>query len=49
MLRAVGVPVAMENAVDGLKDAAKLIAPHCDESGVGRVLRKYVLNERETL
>ena len=43
MLKASGWPVAMENAVDELKQHARLIAPHHDQSGVARVIRKYVL------
>ncbi len=43
LIQSVGVGVAMENAVDELKKAAKLIAPHHDQSGVGRVICKYVL------
>ena len=49
MLNASGWPVAMENAVEDLKTAARMIAPHHDRSGVGRVINKYVLDEGETL
>ena len=49
LLAASGWPVAMENAVEGLKKAAKLIAPHHDASGVGKIIRKYVLDEGETV
>lgn len=49
MLSVSGWPVAMENAVDGLKAAARLIAPHHDRSGVGKIIRKYVLDEGETI
>lgn len=45
MLEAVGVPVAMENAIDALKRIATLIAPHHDASGVGTVLREKVLSQ----
>lgn len=45
LLAASGWPVAMDNAVDELKAAARLIAPHHDCSGVGRVVRKYALEE----
>lgn len=44
MLNAVGWPVAMENGEDVLKAAAKIIAPHHAEGGVGQVIEKYVLN-----
>lgn len=43
MLRAAGVPVAMENAAMPLKAIAHLIAPHHDRSGVGRVINELVL------
>ncbi len=35
--------VAMENAVEPLKAVARHIAPHHEESGVGRALRALVL------
>jgi Cof subfamily protein (haloacid dehalogenase superfamily) len=44
MLKSAGVPVAMENAVEPLKAVARYIAPHHCESGVGRMLKKLVLN-----
>lgn len=47
MLKASGWPVAMENAVDELKRYAKVIAPRHDQSGVGRIICKYVLNTGE--
>ena len=43
MLRSVGFPVAMENAVPELKAVARHIAPHHDASGVGRTLQALVL------
>lgn len=43
MLNACGVPVAMENALDEVKRAARIIAPHHDQSGVAQVLFEYVL------
>ena len=49
MLSVSGWPVAMENAVEALKHSACLIAPHHDLSGVGRIIRKYVLDEGETI
>jgi hydroxymethylpyrimidine pyrophosphatase-like HAD family hydrolase len=39
----------MENAVDELKEHARLIAPHHDRSGVGKVIRDYVLTERKEI
>ena len=47
MLDAVGWPVAMENGEDCVKARARIIAPHHDEGGVGRVIEKYVLAEDE--
>ena len=49
MLSVSGWPVAMENAVEGLKKYARLIAPHHDLSGVGRIIHKYVLDEGEMI
>jgi len=49
LLAASGWPVAMENAVEGLKECARLIAPHHDQSGVGRVIRKYILEKGDTI
>ncbi|MBR2572224.1 MAG: HAD family hydrolase [Clostridia bacterium] len=47
MLSAAGWPVAMGNAIDEVKAAAKIIAPNNDDDGVGYVLNKYVLGEYE--
>lgn len=38
-----GWPVAMENAVQALKEHARLIAPRNDCSGVAEIIEKYVL------
>ena len=43
MLRYAGWPVVMENGVDEMKAIARIIAPHHDEDGVGRVIEQYVL------
>ena len=43
MLAASGWPVAMENAEDSVKAAAKIIAPDHNLGGVGLILQKYVL------
>ena len=43
MLRAAGWPVAMENAEEAVKQAAKIIAPDHNLGGVGLVLQKYLL------
>ena len=45
MLECVGWPVAMENAVDELKAAARLIAPRCEEDGVAQVIEKVLRGE----
>lgn len=47
MLSVSGWPVAMENAVDELKEMARIIAPHHDRSGVGKVIFEYALDERK--
>ncbi len=44
MLRAAGVPVAMENGEDSVKAVAKLIAPDHNLGGVGLVLERYLLD-----
>ena len=49
LLSASGWPVAMENAVPELKAFARLTAPHHDQSGVGKIIRKYILDEGETI
>lgn len=45
MLQAAGWPVAMGNGEPPLKAAARIIAPDCEEGGVGRVIEKYVLGD----
>ena len=47
MLSAVGWPVAMGNAVAELKAAARIVAPHCAEDGVARVIAKYAFGRDE--
>ncbi len=49
MLEASGWPVAMENAVDALKERARVIAPHHDRSGVAKAIRTYVSGMEETI
>lgn len=46
MLREAGWPVAMANGSDALKRIARIVAPDCNDSGVGRVVEEYVLGER---
>lgn len=43
MLAAAGYPVAMGNALDAVKQIAWTVAPTNDEAGVGRTIRRYVL------
>ena len=40
MLQAVGWPVAMDNAVDELKAAARIIAPDCSDDGVAQIIER---------
>ena len=42
MLQYAGLPVAMANAVDALKQAAKWIAPSNDEDGVAWALERII-------
>ena len=44
MLQAAGVPVAMENGEESVKQAAKIIAPDHNLGGVGLTLKKYILD-----
>ncbi len=46
VVRHAGVSVAMENAVDALKDAAKYVTASNTEDGVGKAVEKYVLNRQ---
>lgn len=45
MLRVVGWPVAVENAVDELKAVAWKVAPDCAEDGVAQVILRDVMGE----
>ncbi len=47
MLQSVAWPVAMGNAVEELKAAARIIAPHCAENGVAKTIAKYVFGREE--
>ncbi len=44
MLEFAGWPVFMDNGLDILRPLARIVAPHHNESGVGRVVQEYVLN-----
>ena len=45
MLRAAGIPVAMENGEDSVKAVSRLIAPDHNLGGVGLVLERYLLQK----
>jgi len=47
MLRAVGWPVAVANAIAPLKEIARVIAPSNEEDGVAQVLAQAVLGEEK--
>ena len=46
MLLHAGWPVAMQNGTESMKSIARIIAPDCNDSGVGRVIEEYVLSGR---
>ena len=43
MVASAGLGVAMENAIDELKAAAKYVTGHCNEAGFARAIEKFVL------
>ncbi len=45
MLNAVGWPCAVENAVESLKNSAKIITPPCDQDGVAQIIEKALRGE----
>ena len=45
MLDAVGWPCAVENAVESLKEGARIVTPPCDEDGVAQVIEKALRGE----
>jgi Cof subfamily protein (haloacid dehalogenase superfamily) len=45
MLDAVGWPVAVENAVDSLKENAKIIAEKCEDDGVAKIIEQALRGE----
>lgn len=45
MLDAVGWSCAVENAVDSLKNSAKIVTPPCDEDGVAQIIEKALRGE----
>ena len=47
MLENVGWPVAVDNAIDEVKCACRIIAPSCEDDGVARTINKYVLGDEQ--
>ena len=47
MLENVGWPVAVDNAIDEVKRACRLVAPSCEDDGVAQTIRKYVLGDEQ--
>ena len=47
MLENVGWSVAVDNAAEEVKRICRIIAPACDQDGVARTIRKYVLGDEE--
>lgn len=45
MFEAVGMPIAVGNAVERAKTAAKIVTRSNDEAGVAHAIRKYILEE----
>ena len=45
MLRAAGIPVAMGNAVDGIRDIARFVSTDCRDGGVGYAIEQLVLGK----
>ena len=47
MLENVGWPVAVDNAIDEVKRACRIIAPSCEDDGVAQTIQKYVLGDEQ--
>ena len=47
MLENVGWPVAVDNAIDEVKRACRIIAPSCEDDGVARTINTYVLGDEQ--
>ena len=47
MFNGVGVSVAMENAVDEVKENADYITSSNNDNGVARAINKFIFNEEE--
>ena len=48
MLTSVGWPVAVGNAIDEARAAARIVCGNCEDDGVAMTIEKYVLREEET-
>lgn len=46
MVKYAGLGVAMDNAIDEVKDAANFVTTSNDEDGVAKVIEKFILNEK---
>jgi Cof subfamily protein (haloacid dehalogenase superfamily) len=49
MFAAVGISVAMGNARQPIKDAAKHVTAHCDEDGAAEAIERFVLQSQEKI
>lgn len=47
MLRSVGWPVAVDNAHEDVKAVCRILAPSCEDDGVAKTIRKYILGDEE--
>ena len=47
MIKAAGIGVAMENALDTVKEAADTITLNNDEDGVAAAIRKFIFGSSE--
>ena len=47
MLENVGWPVAVDNAIDEVKRACRLVTASCEDDGVAQTIRKYVLGDEQ--
>ena len=47
MLENVGWPVAVDNAIDEVKRACRIVAPSCEDDGVAQTIQKYVLGDEQ--
>ena len=47
MLENVGWPVAVDNACGEVKDICRMVVPACEDDGVARAIRKYILGDEK--